>query len=307
MKDYKKLLVVIDPTKESQPALGRALELSAKTGAQITAFLTIYDFSYDMTSMLSGEEREAMRDGVVADRKQWLQELIAPVASNVEVKVIWHNRPFESIINEVMANGFDMIIKATHEHDMLKSIVFTPTDWHLLRKAPVPVLLVKEHEWPVNGKVVCAINVSDENEANHKLNRTIITTAKKLAKEIDAQVHLVNGFPSTPVNIVIELPDFDAAAYNASIHSQHQSRVHDLAQEFDIDPSCCHIEEGLAEEVIPAVAKRLDAELVILGTAGRTGISAALIGNTAEHVIDSLDCDLLAIKPEGYVSPLVQE
>jgi len=43
---------------------------------------------------------------------------------------------------------------------------------------------------------------------------------------------------------------------------------------------------------------------VILGTIGRTGISAALIGNTAEHVIDRLNCDVLAIKPAGYVSPL---
>lgn len=46
----------------------------------------------------------------------------------------------------------------------------------------------------------------------------------------------------------------------------------------------------------------LDAELVILGTTGRTGLSAVFIGNTAEHTIDSLNCDLLALKPEGYVS-----
>ena len=48
----------------------------------------------------------------------------------------------------------------------------------------------------------------------------------------------------------------------------------------------------------------LDAELVVIGTVGRVGISAALIGNTAEHVIDELNCDVLAIKPDGFVSPL---
>ena len=56
--------------------------------------------------------------------------------------------------------------------------------------------------------------------------------------------------------------------------------------------------------MIPQVAEELDAELVILGTTGRTGLSAVFIGNTAEHTIDSLNCDLLALKPEGYVSPL---
>ncbi|MGL4219944.1 MAG: universal stress protein, partial [Shewanella sp.] len=65
-----------------------------------------------------------------------------------------------------------------------------------------------------------------------------------------------------------------------------------------------HVKEGLPEDVIPELAEQLDAELVILGTVGRTGFSAALIGNTAEHVIDSINCDLLAIKPDGYKSPL---
>lgn len=52
------------------------------------------------------------------------------------------------------------------------------------------------------------------------------------------------------------------------------------------------------------MAKTLDAELVIIGTVGRVGLSAALIGNTAEHVIDELNCDVLAIKPDGFESPL---
>ena len=60
------------------------------------------------------------------------------------------------------------------------------------------------------------------------------------------------------------------------------------AKAFNIAPENTHIKEGLPEDVIQSVANELDAELVILGTVGRTGLSAALIGNTAEHVIDRL-------------------
>ena len=56
----------------------------------------------------------------------------------------------------------------------------------------------------------------------------------------------------------------------------------------------------MPEDIIDDVAEKLDAELVILGTIGRTGLSAALIGNTAEHVIDQLNCDVLALKPDGF-------
>lgn len=42
---------------------------------------------------------------------------------------------------------------------------------------------------------------------------------------------------------------------------------------------------------------------MVLGTLERTGISAVLIGNTAEHVIDHLKCDLLVIKQDNFNYP----
>ena len=72
MMDYQKLLVVVDPTTEEQAALARAVELAIESQAEITVFLSIFDFSYEMTSILSGQEREAMREGVVNQRKAWL-------------------------------------------------------------------------------------------------------------------------------------------------------------------------------------------------------------------------------------------
>ena len=58
---------------------------------------------------------------------------------------------------------------------------------------------------------------------------------------------------------------------------------------------------------ISSVACDIKAELVILGTVGRSGLGLTLLGNTAEQVIDKLDCDLLALKPKGFVSPIKLE
>jgi nucleotide-binding universal stress UspA family protein len=41
-----------------------------------------------------------------------------------------------------------------------------------------------------------------------------------------------------------------------------------------------------------------------MGTVARTGLSGVFIGNTAENIINSLECPVLAVKPEGFVSPL---
>jgi universal stress protein E len=115
---------------------------------------------------------------------------------------------------------------------------------------------------------------------------------------------LVNSYPGTPVNIAIEIPEFNACEYNDTMMKHHQTAMNDHANTFNIPLENTHVKEGLPEDVIQSVSNKIDAELVILGTIGRTGLSAALIGNTAEHVIDRLNCDVLAIKPNGYISPL---
>jgi len=312
---YQNILVVIDPTTDEQKALQRAIELASKVTANnadskinITAFFSIFDFSYEMTTILSGDERDNMRQMVIKEKQQWLDEIISAVNPQIDItsKVVWHNRPFEAIINQVIEHKFDLVIKGTHQHDKFKSVVFTPTDWHILRKCPCPVLLVKEHEWPQQGKVLAALNVGSDEEEHLSLNNTITTQANNIAQLINANVHLVNSYPGTPVNIAIEIPEFDASEYNSAMQKHHKEAMAQHANNFDVPVVNTYVEEGLPESVIENVALRIDAELVILGTVGRTGISAALIGNTAEHVIDQLNCDVLALKPDGYVSPLAE-
>lgn len=56
--------------------------------------------------------------------------------------------------------------------------------------------------------------------------------------------------------------------------------------------------------LIPHTAHELQAALTIIGTVARTGISGALIGNTAEVVLDALESDVLVLKPEVIMDHL---
>jgi universal stress protein E len=311
MLHVKRILVVIDPIHDHQPALYRAVAIAKRTGARITALLTIYDFSYEMTTILSLEEREMMRQSMVSDRNTALQNYLATEFSSpeieIEAKVIWHNRIFESVINETLENDYDVIVKSTHHHNPLKSVIFTPTDWHLMRKAPIDVLLVKEHEWPENGKIVAAVNLSNEDNGHDDLNHKITKTAREYGDMLNSNVHAVNAYPGTPVNVAIEIPEFNAQEFNDSVKEHHQTLMQQHAKIHTLPAQCCHVREGLPEDVIPQIANQLDAELVVIGTVGRNGLSAALIGNTAEHVIDLLNCDILALKPADFKCPITQK
>ena len=65
-----------------------------------------------------------------------------------------------------------------------------------------------------------------------------------------------------------------------------------------------HIIQGEAKTEIPALVKSLGAELVVMGTVARSGVPGLLIGNTAESILNQLECSVLALKPEGFKSPV---
>ncbi|WP_017445742.1 universal stress protein UspE [Gayadomonas joobiniege] len=307
MNRLNRILAVIDPADEQQKSLKRAVELARLSNASMTAFLVVYDFSYEMTTMLSPDERELMRRCMIEERTQWLEAQIEPYleqVSQLHTKVIWHSRPFECIIQQVLETNYDLVVKATHEHSTLRSVIFTPTDWHLIRKCPCPLLLVKEHDWPPQGTILAAINAANEETHHQDLNEQIIKTGQFMQSLVDANLKLLNCFPGTPVNLAVEIPEFDPTSYRDAIKSHHLNAIHKQADKHNIAHENCILTEGLPEDSILDIAKETDAELVIMGTVGRSGISAALLGNTAEHLLEGINCDVLALKPYGFVSPV---
>lgn len=312
MSIYSKILVVANLNSDEQPALARAVQLAkqSQSRSQICLFLSIYDFSYDMTSMLSYEERDAMRRGVIQQREEWLRDIAAPYLEDsfdFSVQVVWHNRPYIAIVEEVFAGKHDILIKATRKHDILESVIFTPTDWHLLRKCPVPVLLVKNADWPEDANIIASVHVGSDSQTHIDLNDCIVTQLDSLTQRLGAKGYLVNAYPITPANITIELPEFDPATYTDAVRGHHLTAMKALRQKHGYDEEQTIVEQGLPEDIIPQVASELNAAMVILGTTGRTGLSAVFIGNTAEHVIDKINCDVLALKPNGYISPFDPE
>ena len=308
MVKYQNILVVINPEEERQIALERAVKVAElDENAHLTLLLTIYDFSYEMTAMLSVDERQEMRDGVISQRREWLDEILTPYRAQgieCEVKVVWHNRPFECVIQEVLEQRHDLVVKATHHHSFLQTFIFTPTDWHLLRKCPCPVLLVKEGHWQRGGNIIAAINCSSDDPDQKLLNERITQEGSDIAELLGSNLYLVNTYPGTPVNVAIELPEFDPNAYNEAIRKHHESLLLSHADKFGIGHLWTRVAEGLPEEVLPDMAEELKATLMIMGCVGRTGLSAALLGNTAEHVIDRLSCDILILKPADYSCPV---
>ena len=303
---FNNILVVLNPENDKQYALARAVRLAQEQKSpnpvNITLFLAIYDLSYEMSALLSSEERTEMRHKVIEQRKLAIQPYIEKYASDgiqFSSTVVWHINEAEAITREVETHNYDLVVKYTKAEESLKSLIVTPVDWQILRKCPTPILVVKDGDWKHQRRILVAVNVSDdENEAHSSFNDELVSLSMDLADSLDrGNIHLVTAYPPTPINMAIDLPEFSTGDGNSGLRGQYLLNMKALRQKYGISDDHTHVLEGFPEDVIPQVAEKLEAELVILGTIGRTGLSAAFLGNTAEHVISKLNCNLLAIKP----------
>ncbi len=62
--------------------------------------------------------------------------------------------------------------------------------------------------------------------------------------------------------------------------------------------------KGTASKAITSFSEAVEADLIVIGTVGRTGIPGLIIGNTAENVLQTTSASVLAVKPSGFVSPV---
>lgn len=317
---YKNILVIIEHDEQKkQLALERALSLArklatAETPFKLTLFLSVYAFSHEMSQMASAGSRQSFHQAVLAKNKKFLDNIIQQKQADYPFiefysEVTWKHHDYAAIIEQVAIYKHDLVIKVAKPAEGLDALFFTPSDWHILRKCPCQILMVKDdnQDWQHNHHILTAVNVADTEDYHDILNHRLLITSQDLAKTLQTDLHLVSAYNATPVSMAIDLPEFSPTEFSNDIRKQYLVNMKSLRQQFAINDQHTHVEDGLPEQVIPKIANKIGAQIVVLGTIGRTGFSAAFLGNTAEHVIEKLNCDVLVVKPNREELETIQD
>ncbi len=306
MDNLHRAIVVYDEDLDStpQPAVIRGIELAKKFDLEIMLISVVFDNAYEIYSLLDNSPHQSLKENLISvteSRLNNIREGIEQQGITCQSKVVWQRRADEVISNLVVEKGGDIVIKATKPDSLLKRMFVTPVDWNLLRHCPAPVLLVKQKDWFERGTIIVAVDSSSEDPTHQELNRKLVRNAKKIASSTNRTVHVINVYPIPILQVPVE---FSAVNYNEL--QQHSESLHkrltaELLVDFDIPESQQHVIAGLPEEVIAEQIEVLNGHLLVIGTVAREGLSAAIIGNTAEQTIDKVSCDVLAIKPGNYL------
>lgn len=323
MKRFKNILCVVVSDSKGGAALNRAAMLAENNQASLTIVEVIDEIPSNTKFLDHLPSSEALQATRVNEHQQRLEELAAPWRNNIDIQInVLSGTPFLEIISDVLRNNRDLVIK-TAESGGLLDRVFGSNDMHLLRKCPCPVWLAKPESPNSYQRILAAVDVDDdypleELNARHQLNRQILEMASSLALSEFAELHIVHAWEaigeSAMRRFFVDVPEEEISVYIDEVRQQHGenlnvliSEVMNQAEQHTLDylTPKIHQPRGLPRKEVPALAERIEADLVVMGTVARTGISGLFMGNTAETILNRLNCSVLAIKPPGFVTPVI--
>jgi nucleotide-binding universal stress UspA family protein len=250
-----------------------------------------------------------LEEQMLSGRRQQL----ARVANSVtEVPVEWKllvGRPATVLVQEVLRSNHDVLIRS-HARDLTTPgpTPFGAVDMELLRTCPCPVLLARHGRPASHPRVAAAANASTDETVEEALNKKIVELALQVASSLDAGsttlLHVWKPFAERMIRS--HAGDDQFSVYVESARHREAAALSRLAQSFEsggarLQPT---LRRGEPADVIPEFVVAEGIDLVVMGTVARAGIAGMLIGNTAERILRRLPCSVLAVKPDGFVSPV---
>jgi nucleotide-binding universal stress UspA family protein len=315
------LYVVENPAAETAAAVARAVSLAENNQARLTILHVAEEprLGPFAGSVAIDDLREKLQDEATEN----LQALLQVGGKGADAVIdIRFGIPFIEIVRHVLRNRHDLVIKTVGEGGA-HSFLFGGTDQHLLRKCPCPVWIMVGEPSTNYRHILAAVDFDpwkegdQGNNIDDQLNQEIIGLAASIATSDFAQLHVVHAWQSITDRMVrvfgSDMPDRETAANRGRELREHQSRLdlldNSIREQFGSDvyrylSPRLYLREGAPRNIVPSIATELEADLVVMGTVSRTGIPGLLIGNTAEVILNNLECSVLAVKPKGFVTPV---
>jgi universal stress protein E len=311
MKRFKQILYYTDAGEGSRAALERAAELALHNRGRLTV-LGVVQLPPDLQLLAPALPAAELWDMATQDLRDRLEQFVEPVRQKdvqLDIEVLI-GTPFIEIIRHVLSHGHDLVMMdAEGGRGGLKGLFFGSTSLHLMRKCPCPVWVIRPGPHHRFERILAAVNPHPCDEGHPGVSNTIMRLATSLARLEASELRVVHAWDHPAEDVLrgpARLPAAEVDQIVRDTGATHESWVEGLLARHPLSGLRHHVHllRGEPAEVIIELAAKRRIDLIIMGTIGRTGIPGLFIGNTAETVLRQVDCSVLTVKPEGFVTPV---
>lgn len=221
-------------------------------------------------------------------------------------------KPMVEVVRHSAENQIDLLLIEPDEiSNKLNRFFHGSLSLSLLRQAPCPVWVVKKPLSSTYQRILIAVDTNNEQQ-KAELNDKLIQYGLAYAQQQSAECYLVTAWAlegesmlkGALINTSTEEIDrlkmeckIEAARAFESLQKRHHGTL----------ANCQTVMlNGNPGYALAEFVQEKNIDLIIMGTIARSGLRGFVIGNTAETVINHVDCSIMAIKPDGFIPPVLQ-
>jgi nucleotide-binding universal stress UspA family protein len=288
---WKRILVPTDFSTGAEHALGRMLLLPLAAAAAV-----------HVVHVLPPGTPEKARARATANAQRELEEVAARArhtAAGSQLTLtseVLSGEPFVEIIRK--SRGFDaeLVVLGRHGRRPVRDLFIGSTAERVIRKGDVPVLAVHHAPTHPYRRPLVAVGLEDTAPRVLDLALRALDPDVETIRVVHAYHVPYEGFV-TPTTAASEKSEYRRAFRDEARAGLARllSRYADTGLRWTTT-----IRAGDARTLVLTEAVRAQADLIALGTHGRSGVAHALLGSVAEWVISQADCDVLVSRPVRF-------
>jgi nucleotide-binding universal stress UspA family protein len=265
----EKLLLSADGSKFSEGAVREAIDLAKTCSSKLFAVSVVEvnpEFEATAPSLVEKMEKEA---------RQYLESVKSRASKEgVDCEILVHEgeEPFQYIIDEAAKKQVEMIIMGRRGRTGLKRLMMGSVTAKVIGHAPCKVLVVPKDAKLDLEKILVATDGSKYSEA---ASREAISIAKR------------SGGTLIVLSVAKKNENLPAAKKSVDV-------VRKIAEKEGIKVETLTL-KGTPYEVIIKTAEKKNADVIVIGSHGRTGIERVLMGSVTERVIGHADCAVMVV------------
>jgi len=280
----KKILMATDLSARSDRALDRAVELACNFGAHLTV---VHVVDEDLPSSLAQSQQEAAEQAV----QSYLDTFrAANNSSSISIEIVL-GRAHSDILETAEKVDAEMIVLGAHRNDAFMDVFRGTTAERIIRASNIPVLSVKNRVGGPYRRIMVAIDFS-------AYSRRALRFAFSFAP--CAEFYLLHAY-GTPFQAFLygratrrEVSEQERLEFEQTIEAELE--VFLTSQDVKVPKLERIIREGEVRGVIRREARRLNPDLLVIGTHGRTGVAHAFLGSVAEDMLKDPPCDVVSVR-----------
>ena len=307
MERFKNILFASCGGQEDLAAIDRANQLAMSNQARITLVRVIDELPAAAGYLILKKRLATLHEAARTLAQNDLDELASHIDPTLKVETrVLVGKPFIEMIRVVLSHSHDLIIKP--KQAVVKEPALDSTDLHLLRKCPCPVWIIKPSQRKPFGKILIAVDPDPADPQRLSLHTELIKLGTSLAKSEQGKVEVVHIWDLQGATTLrgprFNLSEEEIVVMTNEMQAIRQKQLAELLAPYAASRIKTSLVQGDPGPTLVSLIEKRKPDIVVMGTVARTGLPGLLIGNTAEFVLARISCSILAIKPQGFNTPV---